>query len=120
MKNGTYHKDLGIPAAALRAANQLFVLNWSRHAQNACLTDRYGVIEHPPRAVKAEPRHVIEATLENLRVVKLVVRVSYCEIFDIVLVIVPTGAGNATVKTCWLNKRTDTHKTLDRSRYVIP
>ena len=51
------------------------------------------------------------------RVAKVVVRAELDDVNDVVLVLIP-GPREWRVKTVWLNNRTDSHKTLDRSRYV--
>lgn len=66
---------------------------------------------------------VVEAEVDNYtqKVVKIVVRVPYNIGQDIVLVLVPPYKGSfyegwLIVKTAWLNSKSDTHATLDRSR----
>lgn len=59
-------------------------------------------------------------TFENggtVLVTKFVVRVPYDEKRDITLVIAPKGEDIAVIKTAWLNYKTNTHSTLDASRY---
>lgn len=86
-------------------------LTWTRHAQERVRTKRVEFSE----SVQIEKGQVVELELTHQRVSKLVIRQAQCPDWDRVLVLVPNGEG-WTVVTCWLNRKTDTHKTLNRSR----
>ena len=56
--------------------------------------------------------NVVESEYKDGRLIKLVVREKYNETHDLVMVVVQGGH----VPTVWLNKVSDTHKTLDKKR----
>lgn len=110
-----YHADIGLPDG-FRLPARYVNLKWSRHALNARLDDRYGVI--PEFAGISLPDfEVIEVGLTGRKVEKVVVRGHWTADLDVVFVLIPEG-NEWFVKTVWSNRRDDTHKTLDRSRYV--
>ena len=86
-------------------------LNWTRHAMERTRTK--GVNHSTSILIAAGD--VVEAEVSYGRVTKLVVRQAQCPQCDRVLVLVPRDGG-FTVVTCWLNHKTDTHKTLNRAR----
>jgi len=110
-----YHVDIGLPEGFALPA-RIVNLYWTRHATNARYTDRYGNIPELP-VLDLSACNVIEVGLEGKRVRKVVVRTPFDTFNDLVLVLIP-DAGAWTVKTVWFNECNDTHKTLDRSRYV--
>lgn len=89
-------------------------LTYGHHALKAAQSDRYGVIRLPG-SVEFAGMQVVEAEFYRDCLQKLVVRVRYCERFDLVLVLGGTGF----VRTVWLNERSDKHSTLDRSKYQV-
>jgi hypothetical protein len=111
-----YHADIRLPEG-FRLPARIVGLHWTRHAESARLDDRYGRI---PKFGHIDLRfkEVIEVGLTGRKVEKVVVRGSLDETFDIVYVLIPNGHAPWTVKTVWINEKTDTHSTLDRSRYV--
>ena len=116
-----YHKDIGLPALVvdqIRAMGDLH-LSYSTHAMQACLNDRYGVISRPPMIVNPHALGAVEVEVRDGIVVKVVVRLSYDDIFDLVMAIA-VDQGRAVVKTVWLNHRNDLHRTLDHSKYCKP
>jgi hypothetical protein len=110
-----YHADIRLPDG-FRLPARLVELNWTRHADAARFNDRYGEIPYLP-IVNLALCKVIEVGLEGRRVRKVVVRTSLTDTHDVVLVLIP-GPNEWTVKTVWVNERNDSHRTLDRSRYV--
>jgi hypothetical protein len=109
-----YHADIRLPDG-FRLPNRLVNLRWTRHAEGARLSDRYGLIPQIPVLNLGECR-TIEVGMEAGRVAKVVVRAELDDDADVVFALIP---GNVwTVKTVWINLRSDTHSTLDRSRYV--
>lgn len=122
MKDGTFHKDLGLPShLAFHWAGE-FNLTYSQHALRAANSDRYGLI---PLYRKMEFRadDVVEVTVENGRPVKAVLRVPLPDYnaLDLVLVLLfPEYGGKCFVKTVWFNERTDAHKTLRTDKYDRP
>jgi hypothetical protein len=91
-------------------------LYWTRHADRARLNDRYGEIPPIPLVDLAQC-NTIEVGLTGRKVEKVVVRTPFDTYNDLVLVLIP-GPGAWTVKTVWFNQVNDTHKTLDRSKYM--
>lgn len=108
-----YHADIGLPAG-FRAPQDRVRLEWTRHA-DAERTDRYGDI---PRVatLPLSMFKVVEVGVEGNRVAKLVVRGHLDKSRDAVFVLIP--GKTYRVKTVWINLRSDSHSTLDRSRYV--
>lgn len=51
---------------------------------------------------------------------KFVLRVNYDSKNDVMIVMMPTRGNRLLVKTMWINAKTDTHKTLQKERYVQP
>lgn len=93
-------------------------LAYSWHAQREASLDRHGRIDLPTYfdAANAE---LIEAEAElaesgEVRVVKQVWRQPLDGARDLVLVIARKGK----VITVWVNRKGDTHRTLQRDRYV--
>lgn len=86
-------------------------LTWTRHAMER--TGTKGVTHSTSIVIAAGD--VVEAEVSYGKVTKLVVRQSQCPQWDRVLVLVPRDGG-FTVVTCWLNHKSDTHKTLNRTR----
>lgn len=108
-----FHKDVFVPAAlANYVASFNIYLKYSKH----CLEREY--IRFKPSNISLKNFVEIEAE-KPLRILKVVVREHYDEYDDLVLVIIPDlNYKIGFVKTVWLNEKTDTHKTLNRSRYV--
>ncbi len=102
-------------------------LYYTPHARDAANEDRCGPVKLD-HLVTVQTQDVVEVTMnESGEPEKAVVRVpSTSPGLDIVLVLmVPKFAGGwahagkvSLVKTVWFNKSTDTHRTLDTSRYV--
>lgn len=112
-----YHKDIGFPKG-FNAQVGTRMLIYTKHAKNAALNDRYGVI-NLPKYVDTKNAQIIEAEVAGKIVTKLVYRVSYSKDLDLSIAVIPVD-DKFLVKTVWLNKRTDIHKTLNRSVYAIP
>lgn len=133
-QDGTYHRDIALPAGAARLFAGVFRLELSRHAIHAAAEDRYGMPKLN-RTIRILESQVIEVTYENSRPIKAVVRIPYRHNssealeskspLDIVLVIFPPTESlrggrfvpEVMAKTIWLNESADTHKTLDKTKY---
>lgn len=111
-----YHVDIKLPTGFVKPTGRV-ALNWTRHAEQARENDRYGRIP-AFRTATLNNLQVIEVGVEGSRVVKILFRGYFSGNFDMCMVLIPNGERPWTVKTVWLNDRTDTHKTLDRSKYV--
>lgn len=116
-----FHRDVFMPEVISTALKgRWLTLSYGWHAQQEML-DKYCVINNPPNKIKVE--NPVEVTVEALagkkQITKLVVRQKYNSELDIVLVIKPEFAlGRGFVKTVWINKATDLHKTLDKSKFA--
>lgn len=109
----TYHREVFMPAAET-LAHKVYSLSYSRHAQEQCIHDRYGIIK-PVFSVTVDRNNLIELTVSDNKVEKLLVRVKHDATTDLCLVFLANGF----VKTCWLCKRDDSHKTLKRELYPV-
>lgn len=111
-----YHRDIRLPDG-FRLPARTVGLAWTRHAQQASHNDRYGQV---PWWSSLDLSHcdVIEVGMTGRRVEKVVVRTELDHINDVVYVLIPNGLNPWTVKTVWINRKRDSHKTLDRSKYV--
>ena len=58
---------------------------------------------------------IIEVEIKNSNLYKMVLRKSYNDTCDITIVI---QVDSLNVKTVWLNEKSDSHKTLNKSRYI--
>ena len=115
MKDGLYHKEIAMPREVTALKAVTIRPTHTRHAREAALTDRYGVI-NLPEVVSFSGADVVEAEITEGRVSKLVVRRPYDEARDIVMAI---GFRNSEsfLKSAWFNLRNDNHGTLNRERY---
>lgn len=112
-----YHCEIGFPRGA-RTPVGTFALAYTQHAFKAALTDKYtDVIDLPDRLVTRYAR-VIEIGMEGAKVSKIVYRIAYDDTFDLCLAVVPGVP--MVVKTVWLQKADDHHKTLNRGKYCVP
>lgn len=109
-----YHSEIGLPAG-FRAPTGRVSLEWTRHADRARKDDRYGEI---PRFKTAtlDRLTVVEVGVEGGKVVKILFRGRLDNERDVCMVLIPGRVWR--VKTVWVNLATDTHRTLDRSKYV--
>lgn len=110
-----YHPDVFLPAW-FKAPTERVALTWSKHALLAGMNDKYGVIP-VFRTIPLSQFEVVEIAAFENECTKLVVRGKFDETRDVVFVLIP-GRESHFVKTCWMNLRTDRHKTLNRSRYA--
>jgi hypothetical protein len=113
-----YHTEIGFPPA-FQAPQGEFRLKYTHHARRAALEDRYGDLSDllPPYLCTHRATLVEVEKDEFGRSVKSVYRIQATDFLDLVLV-VDTTSSPWCVVTCWGNLRTDTHKSLNRSRYA--
>ena len=116
-----YHKLVFWPKViAKQMPEGILPCRWTNHARKARTNDRYGVIPHFDK-IDMEALDWFEAELEhtrgNLKLVKLVGRMYLGEGNDIVVVILIDERG-LRVKTVWINKTNDKHRTLNRRKYA--
>ncbi len=113
-----YHSQIGLPKAAEYFFGRKYRLTYSHHAKLSCVNDRYGIISKPPFVVEVTRENIIEVeTTPTNFIVKIVIRIGYDSRFDIALALL-VDYDVATVKSCWLNEKTDSHFTLDKSKYI--
>jgi hypothetical protein len=111
-RDGLYHRDIGLPVSAKKFQIGEIKLIYSMHARFEAQADRYQLISLPT-VLDTNKATLIEVEILGGRLNKLVWRANYSEVFDLIIVLGASG----TVKTVWLNLKSDTHKTLDRSKY---
>jgi hypothetical protein len=116
-----YHKEIGLPQNVQNYFGRSFRLSYSKHAQQACVHDRYGVIMKPPFKINVSPDNLFEVETDDItkNIIKLTIRVRYDDKFDIAIAFIP-DYDVGFVKTCWLNCSDDVHKTLKRELYASP
>ncbi len=120
MKLGVYHKDIGFPKGTRWPAGT-FPLRYSQHALHEAGKDHFGDFSTrlPPELDLAQAQ-VIEAQVDEERRVRLMVCRTRLDVkFDIVLVVQTSGTV-WLVRTTYLNRRGDQHRTLNRARYDCP
>ena len=111
MKNGLYHSQIYMPKVELPTVD--VVLNYTHHAIQAAKTDRNGKIELP-ETINFQFCKLVELEVVDNRPFKVVVRMHHDSKCDLVLIILLDGY---RVKTDWLNRKNDNHRTLDASKY---
>jgi hypothetical protein len=115
-----YHYEIGLPVVDY--PTEALELVYSEHAIQAASGDRYGNVRSrlPARLDMAQARIVeVEAEPERRKLRKMVLRSSLDSGRDLVLVVEPRGT-RWFVRTCWVNEKSDNHRTLNRSNYVKP
>jgi hypothetical protein len=114
MLQNLYHADVFLPRRLKRPVFE-GNLTYSAHALAEAENDRYGRIPLPAVFVALNATLIeVETAPYSGEVRKQVWRMPLDENRDIVLVFGCDGF----VRTVWFNERRDTHKTLNRSRYV--
>lgn len=112
-----YHADIRLPDGFTMPTARV-ALNWTSHAHKARKTDRYAETVPAFSNIPLAAFKPVEVGVEGGRVRKIVVRGHWTPTLDLVFVLIPNGSKPWTVKTVWINTRNDSHRTLDRSRYV--
>jgi hypothetical protein len=113
MTNLLYHVDVGFPSH-LQMPVEGQKLWYSKHAINAA-TERL-VRNRLPDTLPEHRVIEVEVGQWSRVAVKWVVRVHLDDDDDLIMAI----TSDYHVKTVWVNRRDDNHRTLDRSRYVPP
>lgn len=85
----------------------------SQHAIKAMRDDRYGKFSIPV-AIDTNSAEAIEAEVVGGEVVKVLYRIPLNRQNDVCIAVIPQ---NGVVKTAWLNRIDDKHKTLNVSKY---
>lgn len=114
-----YHREIGFPRN-FTPPSGVYELEYSRHALDASLDDRYGKMPVLQR-LNVDRLQIVELGVQDGRVSKLVYRGHLDEDRDMVVVVIPKPRGQKWfVKTVWINLRSDAHKTLDHRKYAKP
>lgn len=112
-----YHKDIYLPEKYLKTViGNKISLNYSYHAKREIVNDKYGLVK-PLTSILISGSNVIELYVNDWNnVFKILARTSQEQGLDSCLVI---NIMESLVVTTWLCKSTDTHKTLDKSKYSL-
>lgn len=112
-----YHESTGFPVKI--NLPKMIKLWYSKHAQRAAITDRYGAIGLQNDWEHSNGRIIEMETDTRGNPVKLVIRASYDSFHDICVVISLEAPvhDRLVVKTVWLNLKTDNHATLNENVY---
>lgn len=114
-----YHKEIGFPID-VKLPEGKFGLEWSEHALREADYDINGKIK-PSNAIIIDPYRIFEIQVEQGKdIVKFCYRTRYNAKCDVVYALIPNGNGAFTVKTAWLNRRSDKHATLNYEKYDKP
>lgn len=113
--NKLFHRDVFMPIELAQKVCCHFKMQFSRHAKDACLNDRYGIII-PPTSISPKLEEIIEIEAINDNVIKAVIRIKYDVTRDLLIAFIPEE-NVALVKTLWFNLKSDSHKTLDKTKY---
>lgn len=116
---GLFHADLGFPSA-FNPPTGTRALQYTQHAQNAALDDRYGDIQLPSE-INLDEMKLIEVGVTDGQVSKFLYRGKLDNWRDICIVAIPRPRGQKwIVKTVWINESNDRHRTLDPTKYLVP
>lgn len=121
-----FHTEIGLPEKALaRWLGKSYRLRYTQHALGEILRDKYGVPKKMPVTLRLLRSQIFEMELTGQFITKFAVRLSsMAEAFtaprpglDLILVLAPEEDNTLVVTTCWFNETTDSHATLDVSKY---
>lgn len=107
-----WHKDVLLPP--LKPLPVRIRLWYSKHAKAVSQARGIRILG----SITTARFEIVEVETKGHSAVKFVLRGNYNETHDIVVVLIPQHTGDWLVKTVWLNRRGDSHNTLNRSRYV--
>lgn len=117
----TFNTDAyGIPESLRLSVSRLALnalpLRYTRHAMSEAVADKYGVLPATafPRALSLVGWQLVEAEEVDGKLSKFVVRRPVDACRSLVLVVMVDG----TVRTLWTNLNSDSHKTLDKSKFA--
>ena len=106
-----YHKDKRLPHLSFAFTG--FTPRYSHHAIEAAYNDKYSQIVLPDY-ISLDDSEIIEIGIEGRTIVKVAIRQSYDNYYDVTYVFNPS---TGVVITVWLNDKYDNHSTIDLSRY---
>jgi hypothetical protein len=106
---GTYHKDIGFPKCIKMPYGES-IFYASRHSRKQAISKNFSI----PSKIMITGQNIIEIHTNNQVVEKCLIRYPYTNQIDLCLVINPILK---IIITAWLNKRNDTHKSLNKTKY---
>lgn len=109
-----YHFQVGFPKWFTKPTG-VVQPTYGQHSRDEAAKDRYGQLMLPS-SVDLAKAQVIELGVEGNKVVKMLLRMPMDATRDLCMVLTNTGY----VKTVWCNLRSDSHRTLDRTKYKNP
>jgi hypothetical protein len=114
-QTGLYNVAIGMPPLKLAP---MVPLQLSRHAIQAAASDRYGHC-NVPAALQTDAATLVELELGPTGMpVKGLFRLDNQDgLNDLLIVVNLDIASWGLVRTVWLNRKSDQHRTLDASRY---
>lgn len=112
-----YHKDIRLPDNFRGLPPTNVNLKWTRHATEARTNDRYGYVPAWEN-INLREAEVIEVGMSSGYLVHLLLRLPYDGRKDILMAVKPIARKPWVVKTVWLNKVNDKHRTLNKSNYM--
>lgn len=112
-----YHRDKGFPEWFTAPTGRVKIA-YGSHARKAANDDRYGRLRLL-QSITLDRFAVIEIGVENGRVAKMLLRGTYDDTRDLCIVLMPSNRA-WFCKTVWANLVSDTHKTIDYTRYLAP
>jgi hypothetical protein len=124
MNENKYHAAIYVPENLRRIVDSLSLrLRWTQHALAAVQSDKYGTYlpaKGLPAYCVARQWELFEVVEEAGRVVKFAVRTPYTDAAHLCIVVGlrNEAKGVGAVVTCWFNQNNDTHRSLDRAKYV--
>ena len=109
-----YHHRTGFPPGLNRPQGRI-MLQYGHHAEKAMVTDSCRrLADLAPAFLHMDEAQLIEAEITDDGVpTKFLFRLRLTSVHDLCLVVCPDGF----VKTLWTDRRSDSHATLDTSRY---
>lgn len=116
-----YHKDIYMPKFLRNISfTEIKIDCISYHAYGEYIkeVDKFNIKFLIPATVEVNSNNIIEAEIFDGVVEKLVIRNYLTDLLDLVLVICKNNHKGVVLKTLWINKNDDTHKTLDKSKYA--
>jgi hypothetical protein len=127
MKDGLFHKSLGIPAGAITPWLGVITLQHTGHSLSQCARPECrrwvdgGIINIPEgERLEINADSIIEVEIVNGQPVKALVRLMYDDRSDVCFALLAPQQGRSLCKTLWTLNAKDHHRTLDLSKYVRP
>ncbi len=113
-----YHREKGFPQNVNlpRGFSPIVRLRYGGHARQEAMADRYGNLKLPD-VIDVRKGDIFEIGVTGNTVTKMAVRMPYDDKIDLVVVFMPS---DGFVKTVWANTKSDTHKTINLSKYADP